>query len=56
LQIGGTQVAQKTQTLEELCQLFSSDSGALTDTVVAAYGNRDTDVRAYVDAGIPTDR
>ncbi len=43
---------QKTKTLISLLSLFNARAGA----VRAAYGNAQTDVQGYTDAGIPAER
>lgn len=48
---------QKTETVLELWRLFNRGKDSpLSSTIVAGYGNKDTDVRAYVNAGINLDR
>lgn len=44
---------QKTQTIEELWNLFNKDEPQTSDTIVAGYGNKETDVKAYSNAGLP---
>ena len=47
---------QKTQTIEELWHLFHKDEPQTSDTIVAGYGNKETDVKAYSNAGLPRNR
>ena len=47
---------QKTQTIKELWQVFQEKDSHITDTMMAGYGNKETDTRAYVNSGIPRDR
>ncbi len=44
--------AQKADTLRSLFRLFEGGS----EVAVTAYGNAETDVRAYLEAGIPNNR
>ena len=47
---------QKTQTIEELWHLFHQDEPHSSATIVAGYGNKETDVKAYSNAGLPRNR
>ena len=45
---------QKTKTMDEIWKLFKSKNNTrVEDTIVAGYGNKATDTKAYVNSGIP---
>ena len=49
-----TPYVQKTKTINEIWNIFKSEKNTkIEDTIVAAYGNKATDTKAYVDAGLP---
>jgi len=47
-----TPAVQKTKTVKEIQEAFNN----LPDTIVAGYGNKDTDKKAYEDSGISSER
>jgi len=53
--VTGTPDVQKTKTVNDIWSLFQIDPSntKIGDTIVAGYGNKETDTRAYTNAGIP---
>jgi len=48
---------QKTQTVLQLWELFRKGEGSvISNTIVAGYGNKDTDTKAYINAGMDRGR
>merc|ERR1711973_109356 len=51
--IEGDPFVEKTKTILEIKRVFDNeDKQSIMDTVVAGFGNKKTDTKAYVDAGI----
>jgi len=51
--VDGNPYVQKTQTIADIWRSFNTpDKSGIMHTVMTAYGNKETDVTAYVDAGI----
>jgi len=47
----------KTSLISSLWEIFKEkEESKITETIVAAYGNKDTDVKAYTNCGLPTER
>jgi len=45
---------QKTKTMNEIWNIFKSENNTkIEDTLVAGYGNKPTDTKAYINSGIP---
>ena len=45
---------QKTKTMNEIWNIFKSENNTkIEETLVAGYGNKPTDTKAYVNSGIP---
>lgn len=45
---------QKTKTINDIWEIFKSENNTkIDDTMVAGYGNKETDTKAYVNSGIP---
>jgi len=45
---------QKTKTMKEIWNIFKSENNTkIEDTIVAGYGNKPTDTKAYVNTGLP---